>query len=209
MKYGIPAVLALLFVLPLSAQDRFFDLTASAVWLDPTGGGELEDLTDPADIDFDGGDIGYGASANIFLGDRISLEIAASVNELESSFRRRRPTGGNVAGNFEIIPITGVLQWHFLPQSAIDPYIGAGAAYVLLEDDASDATLSEIDYEDDAGLVINAGVGIRLGQRFGIVLDGKYVPVEASARVVSGTETAETDVDISPIILSAGLSLRF
>ena len=54
MKRTILVVLALLLIVPAaSAQTRFFDLTANAVWLDPTGGGSFEDLSDPADIDID------------------------------------------------------------------------------------------------------------------------------------------------------------
>ncbi|HKR62865.1 MAG TPA: OmpW family outer membrane protein [Thermoanaerobaculia bacterium] len=210
MRLLVPAVLALSLVLPASAQSRFFDLTGSVVWVDPSNSGSFEDLADPATIDFDG-DTGYGAAANIFFSDRFSLEVAIARVSTGTTVRRRAVA--NPGGDLEMMPVTGVVQWHLLPHAMIDPYIGAGAAYVLF-DDVSDngvSGLQRIDFEDDAGLAVNAGVGIRLGNRFGIVLDGKYVPLESNARAtVLGTgQTSESKVDISPIILSAGVSLRF
>jgi outer membrane protein len=210
MRYLAFAVLALALVLPASAQHRFFDLSANAVWVDPSNSGSFEDLADPATIDFDPS-VGYGAAANIFFSDRFSVEFAISRVNSETTVRRRAVSA--TGGDLEMMPVTGVVQWHFAPQGFIDPYIGAGAAYVLFDDvnDNGLSGLQSIDFEDDAGLAINAGVGIRLGNRFGIVVDGKYVPLESNAKAtVLGTgATSESKVEISPIIVSAGLSLRF
>lgn len=212
MKILVPALLALLVSLPAAAQNRFFDLTGSYVWADPTGGGEFEDLADPAEIEFDAS-TGYGASVNFFIGDRLSIDIGASAISPETRIRRRAigSPGGDV--EVDMIPITGILQWHLAPNAFIDPYIGGGAAYVLFDDidDVGLNDLDRIDFKDDVGFVVNAGVGIRLGNRFGIVLDGKYVPIEADATAINlgATEEDDTRVDISPIIISAGLQIRF
>jgi outer membrane protein len=206
----VVAVLALSLSLPAVAQSRAFDLTGSVVWADPSGDGSFEDLSDPADIAFDGS-TGWGADADIFFGDRLSLDIGASVTPLESSVTRRRAVG-SAGGDIDMIPITGILRWHLLPNSMIDPYIGGGAAYVLLEDSSDGIEgFDELDFDDDVGFAVNAGVGIKLGSRFGINVDAKYVPLEtnATAVIVGGTEQAEGRIDISPIIVSAGLSLRF
>ena len=211
MKYLVSAVLALVIALPLAAQRRFLDLTGSVVWADPTGNGTFEDLQDPAEIEFEGS-VGYGAAANFFLSDRISLEVAASLVSPETQIRRQRAVGAG-GGDLEMIPITGILQFHLLPNAAIDPYIGAGAAYVLFEDFETTGTsgVQNIDFREDVALAVNAGVGIRLGQRFGLLLDAKYVPVESEAEaiVVGGTGRTESRIDVSPILLSAGLQLRF
>ncbi|MGZ5445869.1 MAG: OmpW/AlkL family protein [Thermoanaerobaculia bacterium] len=212
MKTLALTVLALLVSLPAAAQNRFFDLTGSFVWADPTGGGELEDLADPAEIDFDAS-TGYGGSVNFFISDRLSIDIGASVVSPETRIRRRAVGAPGGTTEIDMVPITGIVQFHLMPNGIIDPYIGGGAAYVLFED-AENIGLDEldrIDLKDDVGFVVNAGVGIRLGSRFGIVLDGKYVPIEADATAINLGDTEENDtrVDISPIIISAGLQLRF
>ena len=212
MKYLIPAVLASLLLVPTAfAQSRAFDLTANVVWLDPTGGGTFEDLADPADLEFDS-EIGYGLAANIFFGGRLSTEFAIARIQPDTTITRRRATGGEGSGNLQITPVTAVLQFHFAPNGFIDPYVGAGAAYVLYEFDVQGVSnLDQIDFDDDVGLAVNAGVGIRLGDRFGINIDGKYVPLESNATaVVVGTNNERSgQFDVSPIIISAGLSLRF
>jgi outer membrane protein len=214
MKLAVPVVLlSLLAVVPAFGQSRAFDLTGAVVWVDPSSEGTFDDFDgDAADIEFDG-TIGYGLAANIFWGDRISTEFAISRVDTESTVRRRAV--GNAGADLEMMPITAVLQFHFIPNGVIDPYIGAGAAYVLFDDvedpdDLDDLDFERIELDDDVGLALNAGVGIRLTPRLGITLDAKYVPLESSARAVfvTGPDT-ETTVDINPVIFSAGLTLRF
>lgn len=215
MKQIIPAVFALLLLsaVPAAAQDRSFDLTGYASWVDTSSEGtfDLNDPNDPVGVEFDG-TLGYGIAANIFFGDRISTEFAIMRVENDVTFRRRAV---NAAGDtVEMMPITGVVQWHFAPNGFIDPYIGGGVAYVLLDDvDAPDELnnidFESIDFEDDYGFVINAGLGIRITENFGITLDGKYVPLEASATARRTAGAQESQFEINPIILSAGLSLRF
>jgi outer membrane protein len=211
MKLIIPAVLASLLFVPTAFAQRTFDLTANFVWLDPTGGGTFEDLADPTDLDFEA-ETGYGIAANIFFGGRVSTEFAIARIQPDATITRRRATGDVGTGNLQITPLTAVLQFHFAPNGFIDPYIGAGAAYVLYEFDAQGVSnIDQIDFDDDVGLAVNAGLGIRLGDRFGINIDGKYVPIEsdATAIVVGTNQERSGQFEVSPIIISAGLSLRF
>lgn len=210
MRYVLPAVLALFLSLPALAQQRFFDLTGNVVWADPTGNGSFNDLQDPSDIEFDPA-IGYGVAANIFFGNHVSAEFAVSRIKPETSLSRRRAAFAT-SGDLEMMPVTAVLQYHFAPNGFIDPYIGGGAAYVIFDDIKENGIdgINSIDFKDDVGFAVNAGLGIRLSERLGLNVDAKYVPLESNARavVIAGDES-EGRVDISPIIVSAGLSLRF
>lgn len=212
MRYAVVATLALVLTSPALAQQRSFDLTGNFIWMDPTGGGTFEDLTDPADIDIEA-DAGYGVAANVFFGDRISAEFAIARVEAETNVRRRSVGGGGPGGTITMQPLTAVLQFHFAPNGFLDPYIGGGAAYLVYDFSESQGVhgIDEIDFDDDVGFAVNAGVGIRLGNRFGINIDGKYVPIESNARAVifTGGEESDARIDVSPIIISAGLSLRF
>lgn len=210
MRYLFSAVAALFLSFPLVAQERFFDLTGNFVWADATGNGSFEDLQDPADIEFDPS-TGYGIAANIFFGERVSAEFAVSRIKPETTLNRRRAAFAT-EGDIEMMPVTAVLQYHFAPNGFIDPYIGGGAAYVIFDDIDENGLegIQSIDFEDDVGFAVNAGLGIRVTERLGITIDGKYVPLESNARaVVIGGDASEGRVDISPIIISAGLSLRF
>jgi outer membrane protein len=212
MRLTITAVLATVLLAPAAfAQDRFFDLNLNAVWLDPTGGGSIDELQDPLEIDVDS-ELGYGASANVFFSDRVSIEFAVSRVE-PGTETRGRIAGPAPTGDLEIMPVTAVVQFHFIPNGFIDPYVGAGAAYVLYDFSPSDAitNIDEIEFEDDIGLAVNAGIGLRISRGFGLNFDAKYVPTEsnATATVIGSNDEVEATFDVSPIILSAGISLRF
>ncbi len=212
VTFALMAVLAV----PAFAADRFFELTGAAVWVDPNSSGTFNSANpnQPFDISFHG-KLGYGIAANIFFANAISLQLAGAEVKPEATIRFR-PSGGTSTGSgLKMIPLTAVLQFHLIPNGSIDPYVGAGAAYVLFDklDKASDVGnlgVNRIDFKDDVGLALNAGIDIGLTKNFGVTVDGKYVPVKSSATAVyvTGPNTT-TKVKINPVIFSAGLTLRF
>jgi outer membrane protein len=215
MKHAVPITLVLLLIaaVPMSAQSRGFDLTGYVSWVDTSSEGTFDDTTaNPVDVNFDG-TLGYGLAANVFFGDRISTEFA--IVRVESDVSVRQRAVNNVGDTqAELMPITAVLQFHLAPNGRFDPYIGAGAAYVLIDDvDAPDELnnldFESLDFDDDVGLALNAGLGIKITDNLGLTFDAKYVPLESSARAVRTGDTADVKFDINPVILSGGLSLRF
>ena len=212
VTFALMSVLAV----PAFAADRFFELTGAAVWVDPSSSGTFNSTNpnQPFDISFHG-KLGYGIAANIFFAHAMSLQLAGSEVQPEATFRVR-PSGTTTTGSkLKMIPLTAVLQFHLIPNGRIDPYIGAGAAYVLFDklDNAVDVGslgVHRINFKDDVGLALNAGLDIGLTRNFGITVDGKYVPLKSSATAVfvTGPDTT-TKVKINPVIFSAGLTLRF
>jgi outer membrane protein len=216
-RFALLATLLLLGAYPTLAADRAFDLTGMVSWVDPNSSGTFNATSpnQPFDISFNS-KMGYGIAVNVFFGNHISTEFAASEVRPDAVFRSRAaaPAGGNL-GTVKMIPITGVLQWHFSPNATIDPYIGAGAAYVLFDNlsninDVGNLGVRQINFKDDAGLVLNAGIGFAFSKNLALVADGKYVPVHSSTDAVFATGPNQSQkVKINPVIFSAGLSLRF
>jgi len=210
-------VLVVCFIgLPAAAADRFIDLTGYATWVDANSEGTFNSANpnQPFDVSFDG-KLGYGAGVNVFFGNRLSFELAAAAVKQGVNFTGRVRPANATGGDLNMVPITGVLQFHFLPNGTIDPYIGAGAAYVLFDnvdnpDDFGDLNVRSLDFKDDVGLALNAGVAFAISPRLAINVDGKYVPIKSSATAVfvTGPDTTAR-VKINPVIFSAGLSLRF
>lgn len=206
----------LAIAVPLQAQDRSVDVTGFVTWVDISGDNRIDNgFDDPFDLEFDS-DTGFGASVNVFWSNRISTEFAASTVSSDVTFNPA--TGGLpgfLAGDLEMIPITAVLQYHFAPNSRIDPYVGGGAAYVLFDeldggDDVDDVDFEKIDFDDDAGFVVNAGVDFGLTDNFAINLDAKYVPVSSSATAVFATGPGQAfDIEVNPLIVSAGARFKF
>jgi outer membrane protein W len=209
----IASVVASLFALPAVAADRHFEITAYAVQVDTNSNGTFNSSTPNQnfDISFDG-KLGYGVAANVFFSNAMSIEFAASEVRPEAQFTGFSNAGGT---RLKMIPLTAVLQWHLAPRGAVDPYIGAGAAYILFDDlsDSSDLNhlnVNRISLKDDVGLALNAGVGFALSPNFAITVDGKYVPLKSSATAVFASgPNSNSRVKINPVLVSAGLTFRF
>lgn len=213
---ALAAALTLFAVPSAFAQGRVFDVFANATWVDLSGEGSIDfdQLDDPL-VSFES-DQGYGAGINLFVGSRFSLEVAASTVSPEINLDpSNSPIPRVAAGDLQMIPITGVLQFHFAPNGSFDPYIGAGVAYILFDDvskaqDLDEVEIDAIDFDDDYGTVFNIGATLGVTRAIGINVDAKYVPADAKARV-RFTDGAGEDLDIAvdPLILSAGVRIMF
>lgn len=206
--------LVILVATPTYAADRYFDLTGWASWIKPQSNDTFNSSTpnQPFNINFKG-KLGYGAGVNIFLGHTVSLALDASEVKPDASFGFPGATLNQ--GSIKMIPITGVLQWHFVPSGFIDPYIGAGAAYVIFDNlknfsDAGRVGVNQINFKDDVGLALNAGIGFNFSKSIGITGDVKYVPVKSSATAVFATGPNQSQkIKMNPVIASAGLTFHF
>lgn len=203
--------------LPAMAQGRMFDVMAHATWVDLTGEGSIDfsEIENDPLVSFEA-DQGWGAGVNLFVGGRFSLEVTASTVSPEVNLDpTNSPVPGFVVGDLQMIPITGVVQFHFAPNGAFDPYIGAGVAYILFDDiddarNLDEVDIDAIDFDDDYGLVYNAGVTVAVSRAIGINLDAKYVPSDSQAQVRFTGGAGETfDIAVDPLILSAGIRVMF
>ena len=208
--------------MPVFAQN--FSIAGYVTSVDPQGDGLFDGIDENSNLDdleanFDSSE-GYGIALGFHFSDNLAAELAAAVVEPEFILTTGGPIPVTARTELEMIPVTLTLQWHFNPNGTFDPYIGAGAAYILFDDaDNFDTSsnngddlgdLDSIDLDDDVGLVVNVGANINFANNLGIYLDAKYVPVEAAADAVFLTgEGTSTDIEINPLMFSAGLRLSF
>jgi outer membrane protein len=156
--------------------------------------------------------VGYGAGANIFWTDNFSTDF--SLVEVRPSSRFVTTSNGTIVSgpSLRMTPITAIAQFHFSPKGAFDPYVGAGAAYVLFDNINGPGSIgvNKINFKNDVGLALNAGLQFGLTRGFALVADGKYVPVHSSTTAVytAGGQTV-SKFKINPAIFSAGLAFRF
>jgi outer membrane protein len=212
MKW-IRVALILSCITAVPAFAATFDLTGWAAWVDPNSNGTFNATApnQPFDVSFNGR-LGFGIGANIFFGGHLSAAFDA-VQVRPKTTLRSHAVGGTAAftNGMRMTPITGILQWHFAPNGGIDPYVGAGAAYVLFDDANVFGVVNttRIKFKDDAGLALNAGVSFRLSRMLLLTADGKYVPVKSAATAVFTNGASSSKVKINPAIFSGGLTLRF
>ena len=132
-------------------------------------------------------------------------------------------TGGVVAhdlGSVNLLPPTLTAQWHFLPDQTFDPYVGAGAAFVLGMDRSLTARVGaanlpiKIDRSSFGG-VLQAGVDVNLQDKWLINFDVKKVwfSTEVQLDTLGAVGTAGfkkiDDLDVDPWVISIGIGKKF
>jgi outer membrane protein W len=191
---------------PLFAQDRDMQITGWASQAELQGENEFDD---GLASDFDDG-TAMGLSVNRFFGPYFSGEVSVfSIrNEARLLIGGETPIG---LGRVKLTPITVGVQVHPFRRSRIDPYVGAGGAYVLTNNlsssDLSAGGVGPIELEDKPTYYLNAGLGVQIAGGLGVVVDGRYMPFETESR--SSVTGVEQDIELSPRILSVGLRFRF
>jgi opacity protein-like surface antigen len=192
-----------LLLLPLSAFAQSNNEFGVFISTSQFENSEFTDGIDTIDVDFDE-DMGYGILYNRFWTNSFSTEFA--YQRLGADLTASLGNISEEAGDLDLDILSATAQFHFARGSLLSPYIGGGAAYVSGEAGAIDEDeIGNADLENDVDFLVNAGLNLNLGQRFSIFLDGKYVMYEARGEGDPDDEA----LDINPLIISAGIKLRF
>jgi outer membrane protein len=205
------ALLIVLAATPIVAQRRI-DLLIDAEGARRTGRNESFTPGLRFDPEFGTGG-GAGIGLNFFITDRVSIETKAAA--LESNLRVRIVGFDFIAtanlGHAQIFPISAVLQWHLSEHGTIRPYLGAGVAHVILHDvnRSVGPSASGIHFKDPTGFVVDGGLEFNLSKRFGIYGDARYIPVETKSTATFVPTTSAVQLNVRPLIVSAGIAWRF
>lgn len=206
---------------PAMAQDRAgsiqFKVLGTAVLPD----GEVEAVN----VDTVGLPAGTDTEANnnfvptvaieYFISDNFSIETIAGTTQHDVDAVSGFPAGTELVSDGLLLPATVTAKAHF-DLAGVKPYVGAGAAYfVWLDVDPGAATVplgvTDTDLSDEFGFVLQAGVDIPLDDSgLGITFDAKRYFIGTTAQwFVGNTLVIETEHNLDPWVLSAGLAYRF
>jgi outer membrane protein len=124
-------------------------------------------------------------------------------------------------GSVNLLPPTLTAQWHFMPDTMIDPYVGAGVAYVLGMDRSLTAQVGaaglpiRIDRHAFGG-VFQAGVDVNLQDKWLVNFDVKKLwfntDVELDTTGALGTTAGFQKIDsldVDPWVVSIGIGKKF
>ena len=148
-----------------------------------------------------------------FLSDSFSVETICCMTQHDVDGVTGLP-GAELVSNAKLIPATVTGKAH-VDLGAIKPYVGAGVTYFWWVDvDPGAAVASAItktDLSDEFGFVLQGGVDVPINDKgLGLTLDAKKYFVGTTASWYDGsTLVIETEHDLDPWVLSAGVSYRF
>lgn len=115
-----------------------------------------------------------------------------------------------------VLPPTVTLQYHFLPDGKIRPYVGIGANYTKFfaanATSALEKTLKGpvgVNLDSSWGWAAQGGVDISLKGNWFINLDLKYIDMSTTAYLKTPIGNLSVDVDVDPVVFGAGIGYRF
>jgi outer membrane protein W len=153
---------------------------------------------------------GVGAGLNLWLSGRVSVE--AKVAGVESHLTVRTAGSDFVVntdlGRAQIYPVTVVVQWHPMEHGTLRPYLGIGAAHIILRDIERRSDLN-VRFRDPTGLVLDGGFRLRFSSRWSAIADARYVAIETRTRATFIGTTAATELHVRPVVVSVGAAYRF
>ena len=154
------------------------------------------------------------AAIEYFFTPNVSLETICCLTQHDVDGTTGIP-GAELVSNAKLVPATFTLKYH-LNAGGISPYVGAGPAYFLwLDADPGAAAIAAgadgFDMTDELGLTLQAGIDIPVGEGgMAVSLDAKRYFVGTTARwYAGGAKVIETEHNLDPWVLSAGVAFRF
>lgn len=116
--------------------------------------------------------------------------------------------GGRKVGETKHLPPTVTLQYHFLPQNPIRPYVGLGLNYTFFFDESTTGALTgtKLSLKDSWGLAAQAGVDIDVTPDWFLNLDVHYIDIDTKAKV-NGASLGTVEID--PWVFGINLGARF
>jgi outer membrane protein len=135
-----------------------------------------------------------------WLTDHLALELVLTYPQ-----KHDVRLAGNAIGSVKHLPPTLLLQYHFLPKQAFQPYLGVGLNYTRFSSVhlANGAIRME---RDSTGLALQAGFDYRLSKSLHLNVDVKKIDIDADL-YAGGTRA--TTLKIDPWLVGVGLGWRF
>ena len=132
----------------------------------------------------------------------ISTELILATSKHSLSY------SGNVdLGDTWVLPPTLTMQYHFTPDNAFSPYIGAGLNYSMFYGEDTATGFNNLKVEGGLGYALQVGTDYWINDNWGLNLDVKKIFLNVDAELNNGAVKA--DVDLDPWVIGTGISYRF
>lgn len=136
-----------------------------------------------------------------FLSRKIALELMLTTTKHDVEIE-----DGLDLGSVSLLPPTLTLQYHFHCKD-FKPYLGAGINYTIFYgEDAGD--LDEIEYKNQVGYALQAGVDYNLNEKWFINLDFKKMFLKTEI-TPNNDDTSTVEANLDPLMFAFGVGMKF
>lgn len=142
-----------------------------------------------------------------FITDNIAAELILAYTQ--NSVEVLGSTAGDLdLGSTLLLPPILSLQYHFQPKSKFSPYLGVGVIYAIWFNTDKGRSVNSVDYSNEFGLSLQAGLDYAITDEWSLNLDIKKVFVDTDITVNGGAINAK-GVDLDPLVISIGAGFKF
>lgn len=131
------------------------------------------------------------------------LILATTKHELDG----KGTLTGTPIGDAWIVPPTLTLQYHFMPDQAFKPYVGAGINYSWFWNEKPASGFNKLEMTGGFGYALQAGFDYNVADNWYVNVDVKKIWLNVDASLNSGGVTA--DVDLDPVVAGVGIGYKF
>jgi outer membrane protein len=170
-----------------------------ATWVDPK-----QNNNDIVDVD---DAWSAGVTVTYFIKDWLALDLLAAW-PFEHDIKLKDP-GGTKVGSTKHLPPTLSVQYHFIPDGAVQPYVGVGVNYTYFFDEDTSGPLSgaDLDLDNSWGYALQLGFDFEITERIVGNLDFRYISIKSENAEVDDTDIG--DVEIDPFVGSLMIGYKF
>lgn len=196
-KAGLLLGLALLAVPPVQAKEQ-------GDWVIRFGGSYVEPKSNNSELVSVDGQMGVTFNFSYFMTRNLAVEVLAA---LPFEHDINLVNGPRVAST-KHLPPTVSLQYHFLPDARVQPYVGLGLNYTMFfsEDTVGPLAGSKLVLDDSWGWAGEVGVDFPLNEKWLLNFSARYIDIDTDAKL-DGANLGTVNID--PWVYGAHLGIRF
>lgn len=180
------------------AEDYRWQVRGAISNVDPTSSpGAILDNTARVNIDDTWGVTG---TFSYFITPNIALDLLVGLPPEHDII-----VAGNKAATTKHLPPIFSVQYHFLPDQQIRPYVGAGLNYTYFFDEQlNDGNTLKL--TDSFGFALQAGLDYQINNNWSVGADIRYADINTDVKI---NNVKVGSVDVDPTVYSLNLGYRF
>lgn len=197
--FSLAALMASVAAPALAQEKGDFLLGLGLGWVEPTQNSNT--LAGQIDVD---GNLRPTITVEYFVADRIGIELLAAW-PFQHDVNLQ---GAGKVAEVKHLPPTLSLQYHFVNQSKVTPFVGAGINYTYFFDEDGKGALAgtSVNLDDSWGLALHAGIDYAINDRSALRADVRYIDIETDTEV-GGVDIGKVKID--PWIFNLAYVMKF
>jgi outer membrane protein len=149
-------------------------------------------------------DVGNATSLAVdgtyFVTPNIGIDVLATFLNVEV-----KAQGLGSLGSVDLLPPIFLLQYHFMPEAQIRPYVGVGFNYNHFYHYSGILQTVDTHIDNKVGVVAQVGMDYMLNKTLSLNVDLKYLAVKSDVHTSLGNDK----LDLKATLLGVGLGYRF